>query len=262
MSSEPICFPAEDGGVLDVREVRREVCKLVGTDHPKIDDIELLTSEIATNAAIHTASGKPGGRLRLSVLKEEGRVRVEITDDGGAGSVPRLVSDPFAEHGRGLWIVRTLSDACGSWQETQGRTTVWFEIGSVARRRDEDLVGVGVHEAEDAGDEVAGAERDQLASAGRQEGAVQAGGVHDLPVPRQGVSEPQPCVAGQAYEGDRQLAQLSDHSGHVLVVGQAQQDPIGAAPAPGHLLQRGGHARTVDGGVGEEPAWGAGHDMP
>ncbi len=128
MSSESICFPLDGGSLVDVREVRRYVCKLVGIDHPRIDDIELLTSEIATNAVIHSGSGRPSGRLKLTVRRDERRVRVEITDDGGADSSPHLVSDGLSEHGQGLWIVRGLSDESGSWQDQQGRTTVWFQV--------------------------------------------------------------------------------------------------------------------------------------
>jgi hypothetical protein len=54
--------------------------------------------------------------------------RKEITDDGGSNTIPHLVPETMGEHGRGLWIVRQLSDESGSWQDKRGRTTVWFQV--------------------------------------------------------------------------------------------------------------------------------------
>lgn len=132
MTAESMCFPPNGTDVVNVRDVRRHIRELLGTDHPKIDDIELLTSEVATNAIVHSGSGRSGGRLTLTVERDDDKVRVEITDDGGADTVPHLVSDGLGEHGRGLWIVRALSDECGSWQDQRGRTTVWFQFNGAS----------------------------------------------------------------------------------------------------------------------------------
>ncbi|WP_148108643.1 ATP-binding protein, partial [Actinomadura sp. WAC 06369] len=77
---------------MDVREVRRRVrCELQrhGEDSGN-GDVDVMVSEIATNALLHTASGRPGGGVDVVVRAAADRVRVEITDDGGAATLPVL----------------------------------------------------------------------------------------------------------------------------------------------------------------------------
>ncbi|MFE4175476.1 ATP-binding protein [Streptomyces sp. NPDC056909] len=70
--------------------------------YPAMDDIELVISELVTNAVTH-ACGPIRARLdRLS----SGAVRVCV-DDGGSVAAPHH-TDP-AEHGRGLPIMAALS---------------------------------------------------------------------------------------------------------------------------------------------------------
>jgi hypothetical protein len=66
--------------------------------------------------------------LWLSVLADDHRVRVEITGDGGADTIPPMASGVLDEHGTGLVIVRGLSDRCGSSQDQRGRTAACFQI--------------------------------------------------------------------------------------------------------------------------------------
>ncbi|WP_051467008.1 ATP-binding protein [Actinomadura oligospora] len=132
-------------GVLDVREVRAQVREWVEPlGVADVDDLELVTTEIVTNAVRHTASGRPGGGVEVSVRLLAGRaeasasrVRVEILDDGGASGVPRFPvdTDPlesWEESGRGLAIVAGLACRAGACRVSDARAvqrwSVWFEM--------------------------------------------------------------------------------------------------------------------------------------
>ncbi|MFF5261831.1 ATP-binding protein [Actinomadura viridis] len=75
---------AGPGGV-DVRAVRALVGDALAKGPPQVDvgDVDVITSEIATNARRYSASGRPGGGVWVVVLYAERRLRVEIQDDGG-----------------------------------------------------------------------------------------------------------------------------------------------------------------------------------
>ena len=45
-------------------------------------DAALLTSELITNAILHSASRLPGGQVTVSVQTADGMVRVDVTDQG------------------------------------------------------------------------------------------------------------------------------------------------------------------------------------
>jgi anti-sigma regulatory factor (Ser/Thr protein kinase) len=74
----------------EARQARLLVRGLLGEDHPVIDEAELLTGEIFANAIQHTASGRPGGKVTVSVADEGSAIRVDITDEGAANSTPHV----------------------------------------------------------------------------------------------------------------------------------------------------------------------------
>ncbi|NKZ03030.1 ATP-binding protein [Actinomadura latina] len=121
-------------GAVDVREVRARVLRTVTrcADGFDLDDVDLLVCEIATNAVRHSASGRPGGGLRVTVLVAAGRLRVEIQDDGGSEGRPMIPAEGSAwdECGRGLLMVSELADRWGALRGEDGRHTVWFEVVS------------------------------------------------------------------------------------------------------------------------------------
>ena len=107
-----------------------------------LDDATLCVSELAGNAALHSA----GSFMHIGVGLVEDVVRVSVEDDGAVPAqavVPRpsfpdpadageLVLADEATTGRGLAIVSILASDWGV-ESTQGGKRVWFEITDAAK---------------------------------------------------------------------------------------------------------------------------------
>jgi anti-sigma regulatory factor (Ser/Thr protein kinase) len=93
----------------------------------------LLTSELVTNAIVHTASGAPGGTVTIVLVAVPDGVLVEVIADGSAGA-PVVKGDLLATGGHGLFLVQQLAARWGYLRDDQGGTTVWFNLA--AERRD------------------------------------------------------------------------------------------------------------------------------
>ena len=120
-------FPGEGASVGQAREFVRGV---LGSAWPRLDDLLLMVSEVASNAVRHTASGDDGGWFDLTVSAAGYAVRIAIADGGGS-SEPRI-PDGGGEFGvltdgRGLRIVDALADEWGHTGDDLGRV-VWFEV--------------------------------------------------------------------------------------------------------------------------------------
>lgn len=86
-------------------------------------DAALLTSELVTNAILHSDSGH-GGTFAVAVTHRASDMRVEVADQGGHW-IAAAEQDHY--HGRGLVIVSGLARAWGVTGDDSGRT-VWFEL--------------------------------------------------------------------------------------------------------------------------------------
>jgi anti-sigma regulatory factor (Ser/Thr protein kinase) len=113
--------------------VRRLVRRLLA-DASRVDDLELIAAELATNAIRHTPSGQEGGRFTVTVRYFAGRARLEVADQG-SGPWLRLAeggregaSSIGAECGRGLSIVGALADEIGLCVQPDGSNVLWAEI--------------------------------------------------------------------------------------------------------------------------------------
>ena len=114
-----------DGSPEEIRSVRNFVGQLVD-GCPVANDVVLLSSELATNAVVHTASGTEG-TFSVSVIAESGWVRVEVHDLGSATAPATGPSRQPGESGAGLSIVETIADRWGFHGGPRGRV-VWFEM--------------------------------------------------------------------------------------------------------------------------------------
>ena len=106
------------------RAARRFALEVAGPLPPAArDSLELLVSELATNAVIH--GGTP---FRLAVARHTSTVIVEVSD-AGTGEVS--LHDPAASdpHGRGLRIVARLAESWGVHNNGPSfGKTVWFRL--------------------------------------------------------------------------------------------------------------------------------------
>ncbi|MFE6689291.1 ATP-binding protein [Streptomyces sp. NPDC057743] len=111
-----------------VGEVRRELRELLGRWAPPDGrapaDPEvavLLTSELITNALLHTEGGA------VVTVRVTDLLRVEVRDFATRIPEPRAPS-VAGTSGRGLTLVRALADNWGVRSEGVGKC-VWFELG-------------------------------------------------------------------------------------------------------------------------------------
>lgn len=103
-----------------VAQARRWVAGFLA-EHPCADAAVVMTSELVTNAIVHSASGLPGGLVTVKITMADGSVRVDVIDEGKASPRP---PPPDALHA-GIAIICELADAFGI--DGQNR---WFTLTS------------------------------------------------------------------------------------------------------------------------------------
>ncbi|WP_437072972.1 ATP-binding protein [Streptomyces sp. enrichment culture] len=107
-----------------VPETRKELRELLRHwGRPGRSDIaELLTSELVTNALVHTDRDA----VLTATVSPHG-LRVEVRDFVGRRPRLRVPSADDGTHGRGLVLVQALADAWGVRAHGVGKA-VWFEL--------------------------------------------------------------------------------------------------------------------------------------
>ncbi|MHC3469783.1 ATP-binding protein [Streptomyces sp. 7R007] len=111
-----------------VGETRRELRELLRQwGRPGRSEIaELLTSELVTNALVHTDRDAV-----LTVTVEPDGLRVEVRDFVGRRPILCVPNADDGTHGRGLVLVQSLADAWGVRSHGVGKA-VWFELDAEA----------------------------------------------------------------------------------------------------------------------------------
>ena len=115
-------LPGEPASVGAVRHWLHAV--LTAWSCSQVDDVELLASELVTNAVVHGE-----GSVTVRVWPGADGLRVEVSDLGGG--TPRLQErlNVESEGGRGLGMVDGLATRWGvAPRTTDSGTTVWFEM--------------------------------------------------------------------------------------------------------------------------------------
>jgi len=92
-----------------------------------IDTAALLTSELVTNAVLHTNSGSADGTVTILVVDMADGLTVEVIDEGAPDHGPEVQGDRYASHGHGLFLVEQLAARWGCLRDGAG-TTVWFQL--------------------------------------------------------------------------------------------------------------------------------------
>lgn len=111
-----------------VARARRWVARTAPTvvdgsvDAVLVDTLALLVSEVVTNSVLHARTP-----CALSLRQVGDRLRVEVADGCSELPVKGRLSG-LAEHGRGVGLVSTLSDAHGVHRSVDGGKTCWFEL--------------------------------------------------------------------------------------------------------------------------------------
>ncbi|PSK89407.1 anti-sigma regulatory factor (Ser/Thr protein kinase) [Murinocardiopsis flavida] len=118
----PRIYPGETAQAARVRaELRTDLAGLPGISDDLVETVVLCASEAFANAAEHTRSGDPGGRVvRALHIPTPGTIRLVIVDDGDRGNRPEVPHArsaeewETAERGRGLLLVESLATEWGA----------------------------------------------------------------------------------------------------------------------------------------------------
>ncbi len=125
-SADTVCVPHERSGVGAARHAFADQLASSGVDRSIQEDAVLVMSELVTNAVKHAAP-LPSGEIRIRWSIEDDCLHMEITD-GGAVTRPHAgVANISSLGGRGLDIVRTVSDQWGV-KEDHDCVTVWADL--------------------------------------------------------------------------------------------------------------------------------------
>jgi serine/threonine-protein kinase RsbW len=114
-----------------VPEARHALAELQEVDPTTREVVELLVSELVSNAVRHGANDRFESILVHAHCKTD-KVRVEVCDEGPGfepGPDPRGVMDPG---GNGLLLVESLATRWGVRPGDGGPTCVWFETDYAA----------------------------------------------------------------------------------------------------------------------------------
>lgn len=100
-----------------------EWAKQTGSCPPNIDayTVQLIVSELVTNALVHSVSGEDaGGRVLVRLEVGPDGLRISVLDQGPRTTPCRRV-EQVADHGRGLEIVEALAADHGQVSTKAGR---------------------------------------------------------------------------------------------------------------------------------------------
>ena len=119
-----ILLPPDPQAPGRARRFARDV--LAGRSEDLIDLVELLVSEVVTNAVLHARS-----EIHLALTWRGDAFRVEVADHSPLLPAQRHFSE-LATTGRGIQLVEEIADSWGMVPSNGGKV-VWFELTAVER---------------------------------------------------------------------------------------------------------------------------------
>lgn len=115
---------ARPGSIREGRHWVVEQVRAGGADRDATSVVELLTSELVTNAVKY---GPPGGTITVKVGRQGRSIDVQVVDEGKEAPVPRWPG-PTEPGGRGLGLVESLADDWGVQMLPRDGKSVWFRV--------------------------------------------------------------------------------------------------------------------------------------
>jgi anti-sigma regulatory factor (Ser/Thr protein kinase) len=116
-----VSLGASTGSAAAARHFARTTLDDAGWDGEATDRVELLVSEVVTNAVLHAHSGP-----RMTIDLTSDVVRITVEDD--SPMLPMIADvSPEAVRGRGMLLVDLLASAWGTEAVDQGKC-VWFVV--------------------------------------------------------------------------------------------------------------------------------------
>lgn len=121
-------MPPTTPSAAEARAFAAEACRTWGVPSGTASDVQLIASELVTNAILHART-----EVELSVVLRRDVLRVEVHDDDPV--LPRLPvanavtadASAIAEHGRGLLLATRLASQMGAEPAGAGKT-LWAEV--------------------------------------------------------------------------------------------------------------------------------------
>ncbi|MGW3178774.1 ATP-binding protein [Kitasatospora sp. NPDC001119] len=127
-------FPAEREQIGELRRWAKAAMPLFGFGlggrrcGDMLDDVQLVLSELGTNAVLHGCGGdRPDVKLTASLAHTSGVLRVSVADPGGGRPECRPASTD-ATCGRGLGLVMGVASRFGVENLPAGGKEIWAEI--------------------------------------------------------------------------------------------------------------------------------------
>ncbi|GGL16819.1 hypothetical protein Sme01_71190 [Sphaerisporangium melleum] len=121
-------IPRDRKCVASARRFVRDIALDWAATGDTVETVELLTSEVVTNALTHGAVAQPATSVRITVGRDGGLMTVDVYDSCVAIPEPRY-ADFGATSGRGLAIVECLSRKWGWTLHPYGKS-VWFQLAA------------------------------------------------------------------------------------------------------------------------------------
>ncbi len=117
-------LPRDEASIPVVRHLCRNALRGMGVDPECGDDIEVALSEACTNALKHSV---PGADYEVHVSLNDRQCVITVVDTGHGFDGRSAESDPAAEHGRGVELMRALVDRVEFNSNPEAGTVVRLE---------------------------------------------------------------------------------------------------------------------------------------
>ena len=122
VAGNPLTFTATLPGEPSSVPVARRLVRGALPGCPRATDLMLAMTELASNAVLHSASGR-GGTFTVRIRTAPQWARIDVADEGPAAG------PAVAGNGWGLAIVADVTDRNGATVADRGQRTAWAEVG-------------------------------------------------------------------------------------------------------------------------------------